>query len=159
VRDVKAANGFVVARVDASGFVTLGPEPGPTIGRVSTSGEIYDDDAAVHLVGRVSGEGTVIDTEYQTLGKVDAWGHVYDQSGSIVGKVEKPVDAGVLILLATPPEVRAASEPQADTKEGALMSEALDLADEYSKPQVRKDYKPLTDRDLFMERMPRKPEP
>ncbi|HLW37611.1 MAG TPA: hypothetical protein VKR99_04225, partial [Candidatus Eremiobacteraceae bacterium] len=59
----------------------------------------------------------------------------------------------------TPPEVRAASEPQADTKEGALMSEALDLADEYSKPQVRKDYKPLTDRDLFMERMPRKPEP
>lgn len=157
MRDVKAANGYIVARVDGSGNVTLGAEAGPTVGRATNGGEIYDDDAGVHLVGRVTGDGSVVSVDHRTLGKVDAWGRVYDLSGSVLGNVEKAVDAGVLLLLATPPEVLAAAEPQADTKEGALMSEALDLADEYSKPQIRKDYKPLTDRDLFMEQLPRKP--
>lgn len=157
MRDVKSANGYIVARVDASGNVMLGPAAGPTIGRATTTGEIYDDDAGVHLVGRVSGEGIITNADYLPIGKVDPWGRVYDQSGSQLGNVEKQVDAGVLLLLATPPEIVAAGQPQADTKEGALMNEAMEMSDEYNKPQIRKNYKPLTDRDLFMENMPRKP--
>ncbi|MDQ6780316.1 MAG: hypothetical protein M3Z37_04070 [Candidatus Eremiobacteraeota bacterium] len=155
MRDVKANNGFIVARVDSSGNVTGDAEAGPIIGRVTAAGDVYDDDAGVHLVGHVNGDGVVSTTNRQILGKVDAWGHVYDLSGSIAGLVETAVDAGVLLLLVTPPEVIAAAVPKPDDKGGALMTEMLELAEEYSKPVVRKDYKPLTDRDLFMEGLPR----
>lgn len=155
MRDVKASNGFIVARVDSSGNVTGDAEAGPIIGRVTAKGEVYDDDAGVHLVGHVSGEGVVSDTNYQIVGKVDAWGRVYDLSGSVAGHVETAVDAGVLLLLVTPPDVIAAAIPKPDDKDGALMTEMLELAEEYGKPVVRKDRKPLTDRDLFMEGMPR----
>ena len=59
MRDVKGANGFIVARVDASGNVMMGPDAGPAVGRIGNNGEIYDDDAGVHQVGRVDGEGTI----------------------------------------------------------------------------------------------------
>src|SRR5579864_4001780 len=139
MRDVKAANGYIVARVDASGFVTLGADPGPIAGFAASTGEIYDDEAGVHCVGRVSGDGQIIDSEYMIVGKVDSWGRVFDRLDTQVGKVEKTVDAGVLLFLATPPDVLAAAAPKPDLKEDSLMNEALDLADEFSRPKVKKD--------------------
>jgi hypothetical protein len=153
MRDVKGANGFIVARVDAIGNVMLGPDPGPAIGRVAETGEIYDDDAGVHQVGRVDGEGNVVDLQYETVAKADAWGRVHTKTGELLGTVEKMCDAGVLVFLAGLPK---ASEPAAiPTEDNSLMNEALDLAAEQNTPKVRKDYKPLTERDLFMERLPR----
>jgi len=154
VRDVKGSNGSIVARVDASGNVTLGPDAGPIVGRATNSGEIYDDESGVHQVGRVDGEGSVFNMQQEALGKVDAWGRVYDRSGSVVGKVEKAVDGGVLLLIAEPVEQATAAAPAAD-ESSALMNEAMELADAQRFPQVRKDSKPLTDRDLFMEHLPR----
>ncbi len=152
MRDVKGANGFIVARIDASGNVTMGPESGPVVGRIGNAGEIYDDDAGVHQVGRVDGEGTIWNMEYEAIGKVDAWGRVHAPTGELIGKVEKPADAGVLIFLAGLAPTK--SEPAAPLNEdAALMKEALDLADEQRFPGVRKDAKPLTDRDLFMEHL------
>jgi len=152
VRDVKGANGFIVARVDASGNVMMGPDAGPAVGRIGNNGEIYDDDAGVHQVGRVDGEGTIWNMEYEIIGKVDAWGRVHTPTGELIGKVEKPADAGVLIFLAGLAPTK--SEPGAPLEEdAALMKETLDLADEQRFPGVRKDVKPLTDRDLFMEHL------
>lgn len=154
MREIKGANGYVVARVDSSGNVTLGPEGGPITGRATNTGEIFDDEGGVNQVGRVDGEGNVYNMQYEKLGRTDAWGRVYDRDGQLVGKVDKPVDAGVLLLLAAPPEpaISAAESPE---QEGALMNEALELADESRFPKVRKDVKPLTDRDLFMEHLRR----
>jgi hypothetical protein len=153
MRDVKGSNGFTVARVDSSGNVTLGPEGGPIVGRAANSGEIYDDDAGVNQVGRVDSEGSVFNMQHETLGKVDAWGRVYDRSGSLVGKVEKPIDGGVLLLIAEPVGQTATSATAAE--DTSMMTEAMELADAQRFPQVRKDSKPLTDRDLFMEHLRR----
>ncbi len=108
MRDIKGANGFVVARVDSSGNVTLGPEGGPIVGRATNAGEIFDDEAGVHQVGRVDGEGTVFNMEHESVGKADAWGRVYDKGGALVGHVEKAVDAGVLMLMVEPPQTSQA---------------------------------------------------
>src|SRR5579864_1331943 len=130
----------------------MGPDSGPVVGRIGNAGEIYDDDAGVHQVGRVDGEGTIWNMEYEAIGKVDAWGRVHAPTGELIGKVEKPTDAGVLIFLAGLAPTK--SEPVAPLNEdAALMKEALDLADEQRFPGVRKDAKPLTDRDLFMEHL------
>jgi hypothetical protein len=154
MRDIKGANGFIVARVDSSGNVTLGADAGPITGRAANSGEIFDDEAGVHQVGRVDGDGNVYNMRYEVLGKVDAWGHVYDRGGCLIGKVEKPVDAGVLMFLAEPTAAAADATASAED-EPKLMDEALDLAEEHRFPTVRKDYKPLTERDLFMEHLRR----
>ncbi len=154
MRDVKGANGFVIARVDASGNVTLGPDPGPIVGRVGEGGEIYDDDAGVHQVGRVDGEGTIFNASYEAVGKVDAWGRVYTPLGDLLGSVLKPRDAGVLIFLAGIVETEGTSETPAD-EDTSLMDEALGLAEDQRFPSVRKDAKPLTERDLFTERLRR----
>jgi hypothetical protein len=152
VRDIKGANGFIVARVDSSGNVTLGSEGGPIVGRATNSGEIYDDESGVHQVGRVDGEGTILNMQSETVGKVDAWGRVYDRSGSLVGKVENRVDAGVLVFIAEPVEQTTSAQPSSE-QSSSLMDEALELGDAQRFPQVRKDSKPLTDRDLFMEHL------
>ena len=154
MRDVKGSNGSIVARVDSSGNITLGPDAGPIVGRAANTGEIYDDESGVHQVGMVDGEGSVFNMQHQTLGKVDAWGRVYDRSGSVVGKVEKPIDGGVLLLIAEPNEQTTTAAPAPD-ESSALMNEAMELAEAQRFPQVRKDSKPLTDRDLFMEHLPR----
>ncbi|HEV2038160.1 MAG TPA: hypothetical protein VGQ96_06080 [Candidatus Eremiobacteraceae bacterium] len=154
MRDIKGANGFIVARVDSSGNITLGSEGGPIVGLATNAGEIFDDEAGVHQVGRVDGEGTVFTMQHEVLGKVDSWGRVYDRSGSLAGKVEKPVDGGVLLLIAEPAQVSSTTEQSPD-QGSALMQEALELGDEQRTPKVRKDYKPLTDRDLFMEHLRR----
>ena len=150
MRDIKGANGFVVARVDSSGMVTLGPDPGPIVGRVSNTGDVFGDDAGVQQLGRVDGEGNVVDAQRDTLGKVDAWGRVYDRSGTLVGTVEAPVDAGVLMLIAQPVSVPISVSAPAEER-SALMDEALELGESQRFPKVRRDYRPLTDRDLFME--------
>lgn len=155
MRDVKSANGFIVARVDSSGNVSLGPDPGPIIGRIGPNGEIYDDDAGVHQVGRVDGQGTISTTEFETVGRVDSWGRVYSTHGDFLGTVEATSDGGVLMFL-TQPAITTESQTSSSKDSDALMEEALDLANEQRQgPGVRKDYKPLTDRDLFMERLPR----
>ncbi len=151
MREIKGANGIVVARVDSSGLVTLGPDAGPISGRVANSGEVFDDDAGVNQVGRVDGEGNVFDMQREILGKVDAWGRVHDRSGALVGSVEKSCDAGVLMLIAQP--VHASSTSNVASDRSALMDEALELGEAQRFPKVRKDYKPLTDRDLFMEHL------
>ena len=155
MRDIKGANGFVVARVDSSGMVTLGPDPGPIAGRVSSTGEVFGDDAGVELLGRVDGEGNVTNAGRDVLGKVDAWGRVYERSGTLVGVVEHPTDAGVLMLIAQPVSSAATPASNAAPERSALMDEALELGEAQRFPKVRKDYKPLTDRELFIEGVPR----
>ncbi|HXW50371.1 MAG TPA: hypothetical protein VEJ41_00155 [Candidatus Acidoferrales bacterium] len=154
MRNVKGANGFILARVDASGNVTLGPDPGPIVGKIGEGGQVYDDDAGVHQVGLVDGAGTISDMYYENVGKVDAWGRTYTPLGELLGTVEKPRDAGVLIFLAGLVETKP--QPEAPAQEdSSLMDEALDLAQDRSFPSVRKDAKPLTERDLFTERLRR----
>jgi hypothetical protein len=150
MRDVKGANGIILARVDGAGNVMLGTEPGPVVGRVNNSGEIYDDDAGVHQVGRVEGDGTIITMEYEPIAKVDAWGRVRALDGELFGTVEKPCDAGALVFLTGLVMIPQAPAPRVE--DTSLMAEALDLGDQ-TFPGVRKDYKPLTDRDLFTERL------
>jgi hypothetical protein len=148
MRDVKGANGTIVARVDGAGNVMLGTESGPAIGRVTNGGEIYDDDAGVHQVGRVEAEGTIVTMQYQLIAKVDTWGRVRTPDGDLLGTVEKPCDAGALVFLTGLVTIPEAPAPKVE--DGSLMTEALDLGTE-NFPGVRKDYKPLTDRDLFIE--------
>jgi hypothetical protein len=98
----------------------------------------------------VDGEGNVTGAQREVLGKVDAWGRVHDPLGSLVGTVEHPADAGVLMLIAQPVSSASAAPAPAEER-SALMDEALELGEAQRFPKVRKDYKPLTDRDLFME--------
>ncbi len=154
VRDIKGANGFIAARVDSSGNITLGSDPGPIVGRVTNAGEVFDDEAGAHQIGRVDGDGQIFNMEYELLGKVDPWGRVYEPSGSLVGQVEKSVDAGALLLFIEPTQPMQAPAASPD-QEATLMNEALELSQEHSFPKIRKDYKPLTDRDLFMEHLRR----
>jgi hypothetical protein len=150
MRDVKGANGVIVARVDGAGNVMLGTEAGPVVGRVSNSGEIYDDDAGVHQVGRVAGDGTIAGMQYEPIAKVDSWGRVHALDGELLGTVEKACDAGALVFLTGLVTIPQTSTPKVE--DTSLMAEALDLGDQ-TFPGVRKDYKPLTDRDLFTERL------
>jgi hypothetical protein len=152
MRDVKGANGVIVARVDGAGNVMMGTEAGPVVGRVNNSGEIYDDDAGVHQVGRVEGDGTVVTMQYEPIAKVDSWGRVQAPDGELLGTVEKPCDAGALVFLTGLVTIPQVAAPKAE--DTSLMAEALDLG-EQDFPGVRKDYKPLTDRDLFTERLRR----
>ncbi len=153
MREIKGANGFVVARVDAEGQVTMGRDAGPISGRVGSKGEIYDDDAGVHQVGYVDGSGAVFDMRHETRGSVDSWGHVFNARGELVGSVTHPADAGVLLLLVDEAAYALPVPGAADTG-SSLMDEALELAADVQRPGIRKDYKPLTDRDVFLEHLP-----
>jgi hypothetical protein len=152
VREIKGVNGWVLARVDSSGRVTLGAEAGPIVGLVTARGEVYDDEAGAHQLGFVDGEGTVTNDQREILGKVDAWGRVHDRLGTLVGNVEKPCDAGVLMLIAQP-VTSSPTQSAAPDERAPLMDEALELGEAERFPKIRKDYKPLTDRDLFMEHL------
>ena len=158
MRELKGPNGWVVARVDSSGYVTLGNEPGPVVGKATNGGEVYDDDAGANQVGHVDLEGTIYDMRYQELGKVDGWGRVYDTSGMLIGNVEKPVDAGVLMLLVAPPEPARSGNAADSGQSGSLMNDALELADDHRFPKVRRNFKPLTESDLYIERLAPKTE-
>ncbi len=158
MRELKGPNGWVVARVDSSGFVTLGNEPGPIVGKATNGGEVYDDDGGTNQVGHVDLEGNIFDMQYQELGRVDGWGRVYDKSGMLIGNVEKPVDAGVLMLLVAPPEPARSGSAGDSGQSASLMNDALELAEDHRFPKVRRDFKPLTESDLYIERLPPKSE-
>lgn len=150
MRYIYGVTGAIAATVDSSGIVTLGAEPGPPLGCVRASVEVYADEAGADRVGTVDADGRVRDVQYQIVGTVDASGRVSDSTGRVVGRVDYPVDGAVLLLLIAPqhPEVISPSAPP-ENERATIMEETMSLAEEQSRPGIRKNYRPLTDADVY----------
>jgi hypothetical protein len=157
VRYVYGATGGVAAMVESSGIVTLGTGGGPPIGLVRGDREVFSDEAGGNRIGSVDPDGRIRDEHYQVVGHVDAMGRVLESSGRLVGRAEFPVDGAVLLLLVgvLEPDLLVASTPTPnDTK--TIMEETLSLQEEQSVPGVRKNYRKLTDADVFGTPPPKK---
>ena len=150
MRYVYGIAGGIAATIDSSGIVTLGSEPGPPLGCVRGDTDVYADEVGAERLGGVDQDGRVRDAQFQIIGTVDASGRVIDTSSRVVGRVDRPVDAAVLLLLIAPnhPEAIAPPEPSSDDQ-ATIMEETLSLAEEQSRPGIRKNYRKLTDADVY----------
>lgn len=150
MRYVHGADGDVVATVDSSGRVTLGMEPGAVIGRILSSTEVYGDEAGAEWLGRIDPDRHIVNPQFEIVGTVDVIGRVLDPVGRMLGRVEEPVDGAVLILVVgrVRPEVISGPKPPVES-ETTMMDDVLELADERNVPGVRKNFKPLTDAEVF----------
>lgn len=149
MRYVYGADGNVAAAIDSSGRVTLGIEPGATVGLVSSDTDVFAGEAGAQWLGRIDADGRVFDAQYQFVGSVDAKGLVMDMTGRLVGTAAQPVDGAALLLLvgSLAPEALARPAPPAD-KSTTVMDEVIALSEENAAPGIRKTYKPLTDEDV-----------
>ncbi|MDQ2817478.1 MAG: hypothetical protein M3T49_04610, partial [Candidatus Eremiobacteraeota bacterium] len=99
MRRILSTDAAVVAKVDALGKITLGDDPGQPVGLARSTGEVYADEAGAGRVAAVDASGWVTDADYDRVGNIDASGLVRDRAGTIVGKVEEPVDGAVLLMI------------------------------------------------------------
>jgi hypothetical protein len=149
MRYVYFADGNVAATIDSSGFVTLGSDLGAIVGSVRKN-EVFADEAGGERLGHVESDGRIFDMEHQFVGSVDANEHVRDAANKVIGKAEQPIDGAVLILLVgrlTPQSLEGPAPPP--PSESTMMDEVMSLAEENSKPGIRKDFRPLTDADVW----------
>jgi hypothetical protein len=150
MRHVYSANGTVVATIDSSGRVTLGADPGATVGLVRADTDVFAGETGVEWLGRVDSDRRVFDARYQFVGSIDVSGRVTDQTGRLVGTASDAVDgAALLLLVATlaPDSVAAPASPPQTTS--TVMDEVTALAEEQGGPGIRKSFKPLTDEDVY----------
>lgn len=149
MRNVYGADGNVAARVDSSGRVSLGRESGAVVGLVRAETDVFAGEAGVEFLGRVDSDGHVYDAQHQIVGSIDASGRVLDVTMRLVGTVEAAVDGAALLLLvgALDPDVLRPPPPPEPSR--SIMEEALELAQEDRFPGVRKNYRPLTDDEVF----------
>jgi hypothetical protein len=150
MRYVHGADGDVVATIDSSGRITLGMEPGAVVGIILSKTEVYADEAGAEWVGRIDPDRHIVNPEYEIVGTVDVSGRVLDPVGRTLGHVEEAVDGAVLILLIgrIRPEVISGPAPPGES-EATMMDDVLELADEQKTPGVRKNFRPLTDAEVF----------
>ena len=149
MRQVRGADGNIAATIDSSGRVMLGSEPGPIIGLLRSDAHVFEGELGIEDLGRIDADSRVYNAMHEAVGSVDASGRVMDIGQRTVGYVELPGDGAVLLLLVArhAPGVLE-HEPPADAK-SPMMDEALSLAEEDRTPHIRKNYKPLTDDDVF----------
>ncbi|HYK53182.1 MAG TPA: hypothetical protein VEV38_06600 [Candidatus Eremiobacteraceae bacterium] len=149
MRNIFGADGNIAARVDSSGRVTLGFEPSATVGLVRSDTDVFAGEAGVEWLGRVDADGRVYDAQHQVVGNIDASGRVLDITARLVGTVELAVDGAALLLLVgslAPDSLRPPPPPE---PKRSIMEEAMELASEDHYPGIRKNYRPLTDDEVF----------
>ena len=149
MRNVYGADGNVAARIDSSGRVSLGIEPGAIVGLVRSDTDVFAGEAGVEFLGRLDSDGHVFDAQHQIVGSIDASGRVLDVTMRLVGTCEIAVDGAALLLLVgslDPDKLRPPPPPEPTR---SIMEEALELAQEDTFPGVRKHYRPLTDDEVF----------
>lgn len=149
MRNVYGADGNVAARIDSSGRVSLGYEPGAVVGLVRSDTDVFAGEAGVEFLGRVDADGHVYDAQHQIVGSVDGSGRVLDVTARLVGTVELAVDGAALLLLVGQLAPDALRPPPPPEPRRSIMEEALELADEDHFPGIRKNYRPLTDDEVF----------
>jgi hypothetical protein len=150
MRYAYTSDGNVAATIDSSGRVSLGSEPGPVIGLVRGDTDVFGDEAGGEWLGCIDPDGRIVDASRDLVARVDIYGRVIDRIGRVVGKVDKPVDGAVLVLVVGRESPQLLSPPPpAEARGTTIMEEALELGDQHAKPGIRKDYKPLTDADVF----------
>ena len=149
MRNVYGADGNVAARIDSSGRVCLGFEAGAVVGLVRSETDVFAGEAGVEFLGRVDADGHVYDAQHQIVGSVDASGRVLDVTMRLVGTVELAVDGAALLLLVGSLAPDALRPPPPPEPKRSIMEEALELAEEDRFPSVRKNYRPLTDDEVF----------
>lgn len=149
MRYVYGTDGNVVASIDALGRVTLGADAGEAVGLVRDA-DVYSGEAGNELLGRLSENRRVVSLRGEFVGSVDANGRVSDPTGRIVGAVDEPVDGAALLLLVAPINPQTIAPPTAPADSGStIMDEVMSLSEENAQPGIRKNYKPLTDDDVF----------
>ncbi len=149
MRYVYGRDGNVAATIDSAGRITLGVEPGAAVGVVRGDTDVFSGEAGAQWLGRVDSDRRVFDERYQCVGSIDVSGRVLDITGRLVGTASHAVDGAALLLLIgyLMPELLEPPAPPAAAK--TVMDEVFALADEDSGPGIRKNYKPLTDEDVF----------
>jgi hypothetical protein len=156
LRYVYGVTGNVAATIDSSGRVTLGTEPGEAIGIVQGDTTVFGDEAGAEKLGSIDPEGHIRDAQYQVVGNVDVIGRVTDMTGRMIGRAEFPIDGAVLLLLVVPVNPEAAELAPPPDAVSTMMEEALSLAEEHAVPGVRKNYRKLTDEDVYGKAPPKK---
>jgi hypothetical protein len=150
VRYVYGISGNVAATIDSSGTITLGTEPGPTVGCIRAETDVFADEAGAHRLGSIDPDLRIRDAQHQIVGSVDVSGRVSDSTGRTIGKAEFPVDGAVLLLLVAQLVPEAVELPPAPPESlTTMMEEALLMAEEHSVPGVRKNYRKLTDEEVL----------
>lgn len=149
MRNIFGADGNVAARVDSSGRVSLGRESGAVVGLVRSQIEVFAGEAGVEFLGRIDADGRIYDAQHQIVGSVDASGRVLDVTKRLVGTVELAVDGAALLLLVGSLDPGALRPPPPPEPKKSIMEEALELAQQDTFPGIRKNYRPLTDAEVF----------
>ena len=149
MRSIFGADGNIAARVDSSGRISLGRESGAVVGLVRSDTDVFAGEAGVVWLGRIDADGRIHDAQHQIVGNVDASGRVLDITARLVGTVEQAIDGAALLLLvgSLSPEVLLPPPPPEPKK--SIMEEAMELASEDHFPGIRKNYRPLTDDEVF----------
>jgi hypothetical protein len=150
MRHVYGADGNVAATIDSSGAVTIGSEPSAVVGLLRGETDVFAGEAGAEWLGRIGADGRVFDAQYQFVGAVDVNGRITDSTGRTVGSTGHAADGAVLLLLVgalVPGLLAPPPPPQSATS--TIMDEVAALAEENAMPGVRKNYKPLTDDDVF----------
>jgi len=149
MRSIFGADGDIAATVDSIGRVSLGRQPGPIVGLIRSETDVFAGEAGAEWLGRIDAEGHLFDAQYEIVGTGDASGRVVDVAARKVGTVEQPVDGAALILLVGSLAPDSLSPPPAAERTRSIMDEALELAGEDRGPAIRKNYRPLTDDEVF----------
>jgi len=149
MRNIYGADGNIAARVDSSGRVSLGFEPSATVGLVRSDIDVFVGEAGVEWLGRIDADGRVFDAQHQVVGNVDASGRVLDVTARLVGTVEVAVDGAALLLLVGALSPGSLQPPRPPEPKRSIMEETMELADEDRYPGIRKNYRPLTDDEVF----------
>ena len=150
MRYVYGSDGNVAATIDSAGMVTLGSEAGAIVGVVRSDTDVFSGEAGAEWLGRVDSDRRVFDAQYQFVGSIDVSGRVHDVTGRLVGTAGQAVDGAALLLLVgklAPDLLTPPSPPQ--SAQSTVMDEVIALAEEEAGPRVRRNYKPLTDEDVF----------
>ena len=150
MRYVYGSDGNVAATVDSSGRVTLGVEPGAIVGLVRGDTDVFAGEAGAEWLGRVDSDRRVFDTQHQCVGSVDVNGRILDVTGRMVGTAHTAIDGAALLLLVASlaPDAVAAPLPPPSAA-STMMDEVIAMSEESAQPGVRKNYKPLTDEEVF----------
>ncbi|HET9343966.1 MAG TPA: hypothetical protein VFO25_13745 [Candidatus Eremiobacteraceae bacterium] len=149
MRNIYGADGNIAARVDSSGRVSLGFEPSAIVGIVRSDTDVFSGEAGVEWLGRIDSDGRIFDAQHQVVGNVDASGRVLDVTARLVGTVEFAVDGAALLLLVGSLSPDVLRPPPPPEPKRSIMEEAMELAEEDRAPGIRKNYRPLTDDEVF----------
>jgi len=160
MRNIRYSNGTVAAQVDAQGRITLGDGSGPSIGLIRHNLEVFADEAGAFRIARIDADGRVFNEQHEHIGHTNQSGVVHDRVARPVGLAQEPIDGAVLVLIhegllpaggpSGPAQSDLSSSQSQPRVEPTVMDEVLTLSqDDPLYPGVRRNYRPLTDDELF----------